>query len=202
MTGGVRRVGVFGGGFDPPHRAHLALAQAALQQLLLDELRIVPTGDAWHKTRPLSPAADRLAMVQLAFAAFPGVVVDDSELHRAGPTYTVDTLRALQAGQPAAQLFLLMGEDQALGFTSWRDWSAVAQLATLVVAQRGNGTPGAGLAALQALPDVRAQALGMPPMGVSSTEIRTRAAAGLDITPLVPPGVASYIDRHSLYRTA
>jgi nicotinate-nucleotide adenylyltransferase len=108
-------VGVFGGAFDPPHIAHIALAQAALEQLQLDELRVVPTGQAWHKSRTLTPAVHRLEMTRLAFAAMDRVVVDARETLRSGPSFTVDTLAELSSELPAARLFLVIGEDQAAG---------------------------------------------------------------------------------------
>ena len=114
------RIGLFGGAFDPPHDAHLALARAAIDQLALDRLHVLPTGDAWHKSRPLSPGADRLAMCRLAFADLPRVRVDDRELRRDGATYTIDTLAELHAEEPAAQLFLVIGADQAAAFHRWR----------------------------------------------------------------------------------
>lgn len=192
------KIGMFGGAFDPPHRAHLALAEAALRQLRLDRVYAFPTGEAWHKQRPLSPAEDRLAMAQLAFADAPQVTVDDRELRRPGPTYSIDTLRELRAEHPGAELVLLMGEDQADGFQRWQAWDDIVRIATLAVAGRGEGE-GAGIAALRALPGARVESLQLPRMPVSATEIRTRLAAGEDITRLVDPRVASYIARHHLY---
>lgn len=188
---------MFGGAFDPPHRAHFALAEAALRQLGLERLYVLPTGDAWHKDRALGAAGHRLAMTRLAFAALPRVVVDDRELRRSGPTYSIDTLRELQAENPGAQLVLLMGEDQAAGFTRWHAWQDVAQLAVLAVAGRGSG---AGLDALRGLPGVRVEALALPQMPVSATEVRARLTAGQDVAALVEPAVARYIDSHDLYR--
>jgi nicotinate-nucleotide adenylyltransferase len=196
LSASLQRVGMFGGAFDPPHRAHVALAEAAVSQLGLDRLYIFPTGDAWHKERTLTPAGHRLAMARLAFDTVPGAVVDDREMRRQGATYSIDTLRELQAEHPGSALFLLMGEDQAAGFTGWRAWKDIAQLATLAVAQRG---PGAGVASLQALPDVRVQPMALPQMPESATDIRARLTAGQDITQLVDPRVASYIARHKLY---
>lgn len=193
----MRRVGMFGGAFDPPHRAHVALARAAVQQLALDRLYVFPTGDAWHKARTLSPAGDRLAMARLAFAAVPAVQVDDRELRRSGPTYSVDTLRELQAGHPGAQLHLLMGEDQAAGFTRWHAWEEIARLAVLCVAARGSGE---GVAQLAALPGVRVVVLQWTPMPDSATDIRARLTGGQEITDLVEPAVASYIESHPLYK--
>ena len=192
---------MFGGAFDPPHRAHAALAQAAIQQLALDVLYIFPTGDAWHKQRTLSAAEHRLAMARLAFAPVPGAIVDDRELRRTGPTYSIDTVRELQAAHRQAQLVLLMGEDQAAGFTTWHAWQDIAALAELAVALRGEGG-GAGVARLQALPGARVRPLQLPRMPESATEIRARLTAGQDITQLVDPQVASYIAREHLYRSA
>jgi nicotinate-nucleotide adenylyltransferase len=191
------RVGMFGGAFDPPHRAHVALARAAIGQLRLDRLIIFPTGNAWHKDRTLTAAEHRLAMARLAFAGVPGAEVDDRELRRTGPTYSVDTLRELQAEHPGAQLHLLMGEDQAGGFSGWHAWQEIARLAVLCVAGRGTGE---GVAALRALPGVRVELLQLPQMPESATEIRARLTAGQDITDLVEPAVASYIESQHLYQ--
>jgi nicotinate-nucleotide adenylyltransferase len=188
---------MFGGAFDPPHRAHRVLAEVALRQLGLQRLYVFPTGDAWHKERPLSPAEHRLAMARLAFDGLPQVVVDERELRRSGPTYSVDTLRELQAEHPGADLVLLMGEDQAAGFERWQAWPEIARIATLAVAGRGAGE--GGLAALRALPDVRVESLQLPPMPESATDIRARLTAGQDIAELVDPRVAGYIARHYLY---
>ncbi|MCC2676601.1 MAG: putative nicotinate-nucleotide adenylyltransferase ((+) pyrophosphorylase) [Ramlibacter sp.] len=197
MSASRARVGMFGGAFDPPHRAHLALARAAIDQLRLDRLHVLPTGDAWHKARTLTAGVHRLEMARLAFAGLPQVVVDPKELERSGPTYSIDTLRELQAEHPQAELVLLMGEDQAAGFTRWRAWEDIARLAVLGVAGRGSG---AGLAALRALPGVRVEGLRLPQMPESATDIRARLTAGQDIAELVPPAVASYIESHHLYQ--
>ena len=197
MSHAPARVGMFGGAFDPPHRAHVALARVAIAQLPLDLLYVFPTGNAWHKARTLTSAVHRLAMTKLAFAGLPQVRVDDRELKREGATYSVDTLRELQAQHPGARLHLLMGEDQAASFTSWRDWQEIARLAVLCVAGRGTGE---GVAALRALPGVRLETLQLPQMPESATEIRARLTAGQDITELVEPAVASYIESHDLYQ--
>jgi nicotinate-nucleotide adenylyltransferase len=192
----LSRVGMFGGAFDPPHRAHRVLAQAAVQQLALDRLYVFPTGNAWHKERGLTPAQHRLAMARLAFAGLAAVEVDDRELRRSGPTYSIDTLRELQAANPGAQLYLVMGEDQAAGFERWHAWQDIARMAVLCVAGRGSGD---GLQALAALPGVRVERLALPQMAESATDIRTRLAAKQDIAALVEPAVARYIETHQLY---
>ena len=198
MNASAPRLGMFGGAFDPPHRAHVALAGAAIAQLRLDALYVFPTGNAWHKARVLTDAEHRLAMARLAFAELPAVHVDDRELRRTGATYSVDTLRELQAEHPGARLHLLMGEDQAASFTRWHAWEEIARLAVLCVAGRGTGE---GVAALQALPGVRVEVLQWTRMPESATEIRNRLTAGQDITDLVEPAVARYIDSHHLYQS-
>lgn len=193
------RVGIFGGAFDPPHLAHIALAKAAVAQLGLEELRVFPTGQAWHKSRALTAGEHRLAMARLAFAEVPRAVVDDRELRRSGPTYTVDTLRELHAGQPGAQFFLVIGADQAEALHSWRDSAGIVALATLAVAARARPDPQAPPFDTATLPNGRWTSVELPPMPVSATEIRARVAAGQGIDQLVPPGVAGYIARHNLY---
>ena len=194
-----QRIGIFGGSFDPPHLAHVALAQAAVAQLGLDELRIFPTGQAWHKARALSPAADRLAMAQQAFGQVDRAVVDGRELRRDGPTYTVDTLRELRAENPGAELLLVIGADQAESLPGWRDSGELTRLATICIAARARPTPAAAPFDPEKLPGVRWLPVELPPMPVSATEIRARVAAGQGIAELVPPGVARYIAQHHLY---
>ena len=193
------RIGMFGGAFDPPHLGHVALARAAVEQLGLDELRVFPTGQAWHKARELSPQADRLAMAQLAFADVPNAVVDGRELQRAGPTYTIDTLRELRREHPQAQLLLVIGADQAESLHSWRESTEIARLATISIAARARPVTDAPPFDASRLPAGRREPLELPPMPVSSTEIRQRAGAGQDISGLVPAAVARYIAQHHLY---
>jgi nicotinate-nucleotide adenylyltransferase len=200
--GPARRLGVFGGAFDPPHLGHRALAQAALAQLGLDELRIIPTGQAWHKSRTLTSAEHRLAMTQLAFADMARVVVDPREIQRSGATYTVDTLQELHAAQPGVQLFLILGQDQAEALTSWHRWEEIARLAIICVAARADfaGAKGTFNALLSDAPTLRR--LEMPPVDVSATDIRRLVASHQSVAPLVFEPVARYIDHHHLYRTA
>ncbi len=204
MTAKPPRIGVFGGAFDPPHNAHVALAQQALAQFGLDELRVVPTGDAWHKPRALSPAAQRLAMARLAFAGLDRVCVDEREIRRAGPTYTVDTLLELQAEQPGAELWLMLGEDQARALPSWHRWQEILQLAIICVATRhaaaGSFDESTAFAGFPGVLDGHLQPLKLAPMDVGSTRIRALAAAGQSIAPLVPAAVARYISLHHLYQ--
>ena len=197
------RVGVFGGAFDPPHLAHVALARAAVEQLQLDELRIFPTGQAWHKAQVLSAPEQRLAMARIAFEGVPHTVVDERELRRPGPTYTVDTLRELKAERPDVQLFLVMGEDQSASLTRWREWEAVLQLAVICVAARPTAMGQDGGRPLQTLPpQAQSRQLRLPSMADSATQVRAQVAAGAGIAHLVPAGVARYIAHNHLYQPA
>ena len=198
----IRKLGMFGGAFDPPHLAHRALAEVALAQLELDELHVLPTGQAWHKTRQLSAAGHRLAMARLTFGELPRLVIDDREIRRAGPSYTLDTLRELHAEHPGAELFLVMGKDQADVLPTWRDWEEIVHLAIICVADRdvltGQETrfiPPPEMAS-------RFRKLHMPAMDISATGIRARVASQQGIAPLVSPAVARYIEDHHLYQTS
>ena len=201
----ARRIGVFGGAFDPPHLAHVALVQTAIDQLQLDEVRVLPTGQAWHKPRALSEAVHRLAMTRLAFEAMPQVVVDARELSRIGPSYTVDTLLDLAREHPGAQLFLLIGDDQRRSLPAWHRIDEIARLAIICAADRDPDTPAwSDAPAPTSLPKVSLslpiQALHMPLMPLSATDIRQRQSQHLAIEGLVPAAVARYIHEHHLYR--
>jgi nicotinate-nucleotide adenylyltransferase len=194
----MKRVGLFGGSFDPVHNAHVALAATALAQLKLDELRWIPVGKPWQKARRLSDAADREAMVRLAIAGEPRFVLDRTELRRRGPSFTLDTVRELAAAEPDAKWFLILGQDQYASLHTWRDWRELLGLVTLAIANR----PGAALAVNMQIARVEHQAVLLPMMDVSSTEVRRRVAAGESIADLVPDTVARYIEQHRLYLAA
>ena len=199
MTTALRRLGVFGGAFDPPHLAHVALARVAIEQLELDALWVIPTGHAWHKTRTLSPAEHRLNMAKLAFSSDAKVFVDDRETRRAGPTYTIDTLNALKAEKPLADLFLVIGADQARSLTTWHRWQEVMQSATICVAGRDNSSlPDGEFAPSNALEGGFLR-LRMPLNPISATAIRARVANAEPIAALVGEPVARYIAQHHLY---
>ncbi len=191
-----RRIGLLGGSFDPVHNAHLALGRQALTELQLDELRWVPVGQAWQKARPLTAAPHREAMLRLAIAGERRFVLERCELQRPGPSYTLDTVRELQAHEPEAQWFLVIGQDQFASLHTWVGFEQLLPRVTLAVAQRPDTKIDADARVLAA--DRRR--LQLPAMGISATDIRARAAAGQDIGALVPPAVAHYIHQHRLYR--
>ena len=196
-----RRIGLYGGAFDPPHLAHVALAQAAVQQLGLERIYITPTGQPWMKHRQLTPPAHRLHMAQAAFASIPQAVVDDCELRRSGTTYTIDTLRALRQECPDARLLLIIGADQAEALHTWKDSAEIAKIAVLSIAARARPVPGAPPADISHLPPSFYEPIDLPPISLSSTEVRSLAAAGQPIDHLVPAAVARYIAEHHLYQS-
>ncbi len=204
----VQRLGVFGGAFDPPHRAHVALVESAITQLQLDRVHVLPTGQAWHKPRQLSDAADRLAMTRLAFEPLSQVAVDDREILRAGPSYTIDTLQALQREYPHAQLYLMIGDDQRRSLPSWHQIGEIARIAIICAAGRDmavrawnqdSDAPESSPSISDTL-QARIRSLDMPQMPLSATDIRALAATEQVLTGLVPPAVERYIHEHHLYR--
>ena len=201
MNAATRVAGLFGGSFDPPHLAHLALAQAALAQLALDELVWMPARQSPHKAGH-APASgdDRVAMLQRLVEGEPRFRVDARELARPGPSYTVDTLRELRAEQPGTRWWLVIGQDQYARFDTWHEWREILALAGLAVAARD----GQAVAPAPALAGVafESRIVEMRPHPHSATAARARAAAGQDVTALVGAPVARYIADHHLYRTA
>jgi nicotinate-nucleotide adenylyltransferase len=201
------KMGLFGGSFDPVHQAHLALAQTALVHLQLDEIRWIPAGQPWQKTRQLTPAEHCVAMVRLATEHEPRFVVDTLETDRTGPSYTLDTVRALQNTESlsdvslSARWFLIIGQDQYANLHTWHGWQELTKRVTLAVARRSGQViqPGPELASYPHQMVV----LPMPDMPVSSTRIRARLTAGEPAKTLVPAmvsnAVARYIEQHQLY---
>lgn len=194
-----------GGSFDPVHIAHVALADTALAHLQLDEVRWIPVGQAWQKQRTLVSGDHRIAMVQAATAHEPRFVVDPIEVRRPGPSYTLDTVRALQQAQGTdVEWFLIMGQDQYANLTTWRDWPDLLARVTLAVACRGHDQPRPS-PELAAHPH-RVITLPLPAQHVSSTEIRACLGRGDDPLSLVPAlvslPVARYIANHQLYAPA
>lgn len=208
---------LYGGTFDPVHAGHLAVARAA-RDALQAGVRLVPAADPPHRAAPGAGADDRAALLELAIAGEPGLSVDRRELHRAGRSYTVDTLRGLRAELgPAAPLAWIVGADAFRGLPSWHEWGALFDLAHFVVAVR----PGHGLddlppvleqacagrwasdpAELGAAPAGRLWRLDMPLHPASATELRRRLRGGADPGDWLAPAVAAEIARRGLYRAS
>lgn len=185
------KLGVFGGSFNPIHHGHLVLAETARDQLQLDRVLFIPAHMPPHKpSADLLPALTRLAMVKLAIRDHAGFITSDIELHRSGPSYTIDTVKLLQAQAPEAELALIVGADM-LG-VEWRGWSELKRRCTIAAAKR----PGTrGLKADKAI-----AWLDMPQVDIASSDIRRRIRDGRSIRYLVPGAVERFIRSHHLYR--
>lgn len=192
------RWGIFGGTFDPPHCGHLVAAEAVRDQLGLDRVILMVAGEPWQKTdsRPdLSPGDLRLEMVRALVEGNDRLVAGDDEVRRPGPTYTVDTLRALRAAHPDVDFFLVLGADAAANIGTWRDPGDVLALSTLVIVTRTGSTPTLSVPPAGA----RIEVVEMNPVDVSSTSIRAAVAHGR--RPVgTTDSVVRVIDRHGLYR--
>ncbi len=195
-----RRIGLMGGSFDPPHLAHAALAQTAIEQLQLDRLIVLPTGDAWHKSRTLTDGQHRLKMTQLAFAGLEQCKIDDREILRAGPSYTIDSLLEVQKDEAGSEFFLIIGEDQALQFSTWHRWRDILSITHLVVAQRPHESSiSQSSAQLHPSEFDTVITLDFEAMAVSATQIRLRIENRQDVSAWVPANVLQYINQQNLY---
>ena len=191
---GPLRIGLFGGTFDPPHLGHLVTAVNVRHELSLDLMLLVVAGSPWQKegTRPITPAADRLAMVTAAVAGVPGLETSSVEVDRVGPSYTVDTLAALGATYPGAEFYTVVGADAAALLPTWERFEQVLSMSRMVVVDR----PGAP-AALPPITDwIHVQ---VPHLDVSSTDLRARFADGRPLDFLVPAAVLQVVARRGLY---
>jgi nicotinate-nucleotide adenylyltransferase len=190
----LSRLGVFGGTFDPIHLGHLRAAENVREALGLAEVIFVPAGCPPHRPPPAASTFDRYAMVALATAAHAGFLTSDLEVARNGPSYTVDTLEALQSWRPADELVLIVGSDTYPEMGSWREAARVRSLCTLAVVGRpgDEDAPTAAEAGVAFVPGA-----GLP---ISASQIRDRCREGRSIRYLVPDGVADHIAKRGLYR--
>jgi nicotinate-nucleotide adenylyltransferase len=195
-----RRVGVMGGTFDPIHYGHLMTAEEAVMQFGLEEVTFVPTGHPWMKAdRDVSSPEHRYLMTVVATASNPRFSVSRVEIDRAGPTYTVDTLRALADEHPDAELFFISGADAILEIFEWKDPEDVLSLAHFIAATR----PGYDLARFEAAAPTshpKVSTMNVPALAISSSDIRRRVREGRAIRYLLPEGVKSFIEKVGLYR--
>lgn len=194
MLGRVR-IGVLGGTFDPVHVGHLAAAVNVRHALDLDRVLLVVANVPWQKVdrRAVSPAADRLALVQAAVGDVAGVEASDLEIRRGGHSYTADTLSALAGADPSAELFLIVGSDVADDLDTWERVDVVRDLATLVIVNR----PGAVIPVLD--PSWRVRTVEIPNLEISSTDLRERAATGRPLDYLVPAAAVRCLRERGLY---
>ena len=205
------RIGVFGGSFDPVHFGHLLLAECCREQAGLDRVLFVPAATQPHKQdRRLADGQHRAEMLRLATGGQSAFEVTTIELDRGGVSYTVDTLAAVSAAHPGAELCLLLGPDALAGLPTWREPRRIAELATLVAVEREalDDLPAAAAAAglhdllgaerLAAILDRRVR---MPAVGIRATDLRAAVAAGTSIRYRTPRAVEAYIAAHGLYRS-
>ncbi|WP_345249208.1 nicotinate (nicotinamide) nucleotide adenylyltransferase [Pigmentiphaga soli] len=201
----MHHIGLLGGSFDPIHQAHLALAEAALDQLGLESVQLIPAAAPWQRAPLSTPAGHRAAMAELAIAGHPRLAVNRIELDRGDASYTIDTVRALKAapGGDATRYVWILGADQLANFCTWHEWAAIVALAELAVAARPGSRPEPPpeLAAELARLGRPLHRLAMPEMPISASGIRQRLAQGQAVDGLVPPAVLDYIRRHHLYQT-
>jgi nicotinate-nucleotide adenylyltransferase len=195
--GDAQRIGVMGGTFDPIHHGHLVAASEVAQVFTLDEVVFVPTGQPWQKDdRQVSPSEDRYLMTVIATASNPRFSVSRIDIDRAGPTYTIDTLRDLRVERgDEAELFFITGADALAQIMSWQDVNELFALAHFVgVTRPGHRLTGDGL------PEDKVSLVEVPALAISSTDCRHRVASGEPIWYLVPDGIVQYIAKRRLYR--
>lgn len=191
-----RRLGLLGGTFDPPHIGHLVAAVSVRDALHLHEVWLVPAGDPWQKrgAREITAADVRLEMARAAVAGIPGLAVSDIEVRRPGASYTVDTVEELRRADPDLDVVLVLGRDAAAGLPTWHRHEELLGMVTIAVVERADAPP------LAPLPGATLEAVAMPRVDVSSTELRARVAAGGRVDVLVPAPVVAVVEREHLYR--
>ncbi len=200
------RLGVFGGTFDPVHYAHLLMAEQCREQRELDRVIFVPAAVPPHKSgHLLTPGLVRIEMLRLAISGHDKFAISTLEVDRGGVNYTVDTLRSLRETHPEADWFFLLGADMLHDLPNWREAAKVCELATIVAVRRAGALQPdfaclANLVSPERIEHFRQQAVEMPAMELSSTEIRRRVRAGLSIRYMTPRAVEKYIETHGLYR--
>jgi nicotinate-nucleotide adenylyltransferase len=187
-------IGIFGGSFDPVHTGHLLVAQAAIEELQLSRLFLVPAACSPFKLdQQPAPATQRLAMLRLAFAGRTDCEVDDLEIQRGGTSFTIDTVRHFAQKFSGTKLFYLIGADNVPKLTQWREANELATLAEFIVIPRPGDAPAP-------LPNpFRGRYLNGFPFSVSASQVRARAKAGSRLEPLVPAAVEQFIRNNRLY---
>lgn len=199
------RIGIYGGTFDPVHLGHLVLAETCREQCQLDRIIFIPAGVPPHKQgRELTAGHIRADLLEFAVAGYGEFSVDRSEIKRSGPSFTVETLRALRQAHPDDELFFLMGADSLAEFHLWREPREIATLAGLIVVNRGTQPPSSRESLLPLLGrDAvdRIQFVTMPGIDISASDLRRRARDGHSLRYLVPRAVERYIIEHQVYRS-
>ncbi len=192
----VRKLGIFGGTFNPPHMAHLMAAEGVRDQLKLDKVLFVPAAIPPHKQKEnIVPVKHRLEMVRLAIRGNRYFEISDVELHRKGPSYTIDTVREMRRSYPDDELLFIMGIDLLTEFDTWKEPDMILEECRLVAMNR----PGFDLAVIDKDLLMRVELVNVPSVDISSTNIRRRVKSGRSIRYLVTQDVEEYIHRNSIY---
>lgn len=185
----LRKLGLYGGSFDPIHHGHLILARETMESLGLDRVLFIPAGISPHKlARPPAPAALRCKMLEASVRDEPGLGWDDCEIRREGPSFAIDTVREMAARHPGTEIYYFIGEDNLAALHTWKDIDTLKTLAKFVVLSRGAGKGDHGFPVISRQIDI------------SSTDIRNRIARGLPVRYLLPEAACDIISQHQLYR--
>jgi nicotinate-nucleotide adenylyltransferase len=184
----LKKLGIYGGTFDPIHHGHLILARETRERLNLDRIIFVPAAVSPFKDKPATPAADRLAMVEAAVAGETGFTVDPLELNRPGPSFTIDTIETIRAREPDPELFYLLGQDNVTDLPKWHRFSDLQKLVRFVVLDRAGDKSDHSFLVVGRKIDI------------SATDIRKRVASGRSIRYLVPSAVEEIIRSRRLYQ--
>lgn len=199
------RLGLLGGTFDPVHLGHLLVAESCREQLRLDEVWFIPAAVPPHKQQQtLTPGATRVEMLKLAIGGHEAFRVSEIELNRGGVSYTVDTLTAVRAERPEDELFLLLGADSLADLPTWREPRRICELTTIATVGRPdapelNYSPLAEFVEPARLAAIKNCRVEMPPIGISSRDLRRRGAEGRSLRYQVPRAVEQYISANRLY---
>ena len=198
---GPQKIILFGGTFDPPHNGHMTLLAGAIEAVRPDLVLVEPAGTPPHKRAGGTSAAHRLAMCECFRPLFPELVLDTTEIARGGKSYTIDTVRQMNARYPGAQLYFPMGSDMLLSFDGWHRWEDILRLAHLVVTSRNIGDDPALHAKARQLDASGARILFAPveALPMASSVLRTRLAAGEECENELPVSVRRVIRREGLY---
>lgn len=209
----LNAIGILGGTFDPVHFGHLRSALEVCQQLNLDHVRLIPCAVPPHRQATMASAEVRRLMLELATKSVPKLIVDDRELQREGPSFTVDTLLSIREEFPHAPLFLILGTDAFRGLASWSRWQQILPLAHIVVVQRPEENldlqddmqrwyqQHLAQTTDRQLPAGKIWPLGVTPLAISATQIRDDLVAGIPVNFLLPDSVIAVIEQLGLYRS-
>ena len=207
-------IGLFGGTFDPIHFGHLKIAEELIDALDLQNMQFIPNKHPMHRDKPVASAKHRLAMTRIATAHYPKFIVNDVEIKRPGPTYTIDTITTIREQIPKQPLCLILGEDVFASMNQWHDWEKIPNLVHLIIIHR-LGVPLPYNPWMRALLDEREThdihsltnkpggeilQYEMEPLTLSATTVREKFKAGEDVSREVPQEVLRYIKQHHLYQ--